>query len=68
MIAKHPGACRDHAFQDREYGKGFRLMNEVKTGPKDEPAYRCTVCAPTKTRGQKRGGVFLRSQLTILRG
>lgn len=35
MIAKHPNPCK-HEFQDAEYGPGFRLMNPIKVGPKDE--------------------------------
>jgi hypothetical protein len=67
MIAKHIG-CKPHEYQDTTYGKGFRVMNPVKVGMKEEPAYRCTVCAPPKAKSLKRGGVFKRSELTILRG
>lgn len=67
MIAKHPG-CKPHAFQDAAYGAGFRVMNPVKVGAKDEAAYRCTVCAPPKEQGKKRGGIYLRSQLVVRRG
>lgn len=67
MIAKHPG-CKPHEYQDTTYGKGFRVMNPIKVGPKDEAAYRCTVCAPKKVSMSKRGGVYKRSELTVLRG
>lgn len=36
-------ACNcEHKFQDKQYGKGQRLMNEAKEGP------RCTVCSKVK--------------------
>lgn len=64
MIAKHPNPCK-HEFQDAEYGPGFRLMNPIKVGPKDEAKYRCSVCAPRKEAGKKRGGVYARSELIV---
>ena len=67
MIAKHPGECRPHEYQDTTYGKGFRVMNPVKTDRQAEPAYRCTVCAPPKEHGKKRGGVYGLSQLIVAR-
>lgn len=69
MIAKHVG-CKPHEYQDATYGNGFRVMNPVaiSKGSKEEPGYRCTVCAPHKTPMSKRGGVYRRSELTVLRG
>jgi|HubBroStandDraft_1064217.scaffolds.fasta_scaffold2277996_1 hypothetical protein len=65
MIAKHPG-CKSHAFQDAEYGVGFRVMNP--SSPKDRLLkYRCTVCAPKKVLSQHRGGEYELSQLSVLR-
>ena len=66
MIAKHPGQCRPHAFQDATYGNGFRVMNPSPID-KNETGYRCTVCAPPKETGKKRGGVFRLHELVVLR-
>lgn len=66
MIAKHPGECKPHAYQDSVYGKGFRVMNP--SSPKaSTPMYRCTVCCPTKTKSSHRGGEYDVKQLIILR-
>lgn len=62
MIAQHPGNCKDHAFQDQEYGKGYRVMNPVWVKGKIE-GYRCTVCCPPKTKGNKRQGIYPVDQL-----
>ncbi len=62
MIAQHPGACRPHAYQDKTYGQGFRVMNPVHDQGKIVGA-RCTVCCPPKLRGVKRGGVFALAEL-----
>ncbi len=62
MIAKHPGECKPHEFQDNRYGQGFRVMNPTKDG-----GHRCTVCAPDKVHSSKRGGVFQKSDLIIKR-
>lgn len=67
MIARHPGPCPEHKFQDTTYGKGVRLMNPVKRSKTEEPAYRCTVCAPPKEHSKKRGGVHLLSTLQVVR-
>jgi len=67
MIAKHPGQCRPHEFQDATYGVGFRVMNPVKTSNNEVPAYRCTVCAPPKVPMQKRGGIYKLNELVVLR-
>lgn len=32
-----------HAYQDKKYGKGVRVMNR-RTTKKETPEYRCTVC------------------------
>jgi hypothetical protein len=64
MIAQHPGKCIDHEFQDRTYGRGFRVMNPVMTKGKLTGA-RCTVCCPPKVTGQKRGGVFNLEELKV---
>lgn len=42
MIRKCDGADKDcySPFQDKMYGKGMRVMNELKSGVK----VRCTVC------------------------
>lgn len=66
MIARHPGACRPHAFQDATYGRNARVMNPVASG-KSEQGYRCTVCAPPKEANKKRGGIYLLSQLAVVR-
>lgn len=63
MIAKHPGQCKPHLFQDARYGPGFRVLNEVKTSSNDIPAYRCTVCSPPKEHGKKRAGAFRLTEL-----
>jgi hypothetical protein len=62
IVAKHPGECKPHEFQDRVYGKGFRLLNDSSPTSK-EPMYRCTVCAPPKELGKHQGGEFALSQL-----
>jgi hypothetical protein len=66
MIAKHPGDCKPHAYQDKTYGPGFRVMNPVKEQGKIVGA-RCTVCCPPKAKMSKRGGVYLVGQLQIKR-
>ncbi len=33
----------DHAYQDKQYGKGMRVHNPIRVGTKDL-GYRCTVC------------------------
>lgn len=66
MIAKHAGNCKPHAFQDAEYGPGFRVMNPVTDKGKTIGG-RCTVCCPEKDAGKKRGGVYDLSQLVIKR-
>ena len=38
----------EHEFQDRKYGKGFRLFNRAL---KEANKYRCTVCGKEKTSG-----------------
>lgn len=46
-----PCVCQ-HAFQDKEYGRGKRLHNPVKKGGKSEKEAtnaRCTVCGSEKT-------------------
>lgn len=35
--------CRS-AFQDRKYGEGRRLCNEVEPEPSAARSFRCTVC------------------------
>lgn len=67
MIARHPGGCRPHEFQDRTYGRGFRVMNPIQIASNEEPGYRCTVCAPPKEGMKKRGGVYRLSELQVLR-
>lgn len=67
MIAKHPGECRPHEYQDRVYGPGFRVMNPVKVERDRPSAWRCTVCAPLKEPGKKRGGVHYQSDLIVKR-
>lgn len=42
-----PCVC-EHAFQDKEYGKGMRLHTEAKTGTPGSVKFRCTVCAAVK--------------------
>ena len=32
-----------HAYQDKKYGNGVRVMNK-RTSKKETPEYRCTVC------------------------
>lgn len=64
MIAKHPGDCIPHTYQDSRYGKGFRVMNPCRDGK----TARCTVCAPIKEPCKRRGGTFLLSDLKVLRG
>lgn len=36
-----------HAYQDKVYGKGKRVHNQL--GPKKKGTYRCTVCVKEKT-------------------
>ena len=57
MIAIHPGECKPHKFQDEKYGKGFRVMTVAMKEGKVLGA-RCTVCGPSKKKGEKRGGIF----------
>jgi hypothetical protein len=66
LIAKHDGSCPDHSYQDGIYGQGFRVMNPVRVDGKITGA-RCTVCAPTKEKGKKRGGIYSMNQLQIKR-
>lgn len=56
IVAKHPGVCRSHPYQDKRYGVGMRLMTEG--GGREAPVYRCTVCGKPglKARTQKRPG------------
>lgn len=67
MIARHPGTCLPHNYQDQAYGRNFRVMNPVAVPKGAEPAYRCTVCAPPKEAGKKRGGVYRLGELVVLR-
>lgn len=63
MIARHPGRCKSHPFQDKRYGDGRRLLTEG--GTKLAPIFRCTVCGgPQKKEGwgKKRSG-WTREQL-----
>ena len=62
MIAKHSGECKPNDYQDKKYGKGFRVMNPTKDG-----GHRCTVCAPPKVHSAKRGGVYNKADLVIQR-
>lgn len=68
MIAKHEGECRPHPFQDRTYGKGVRVMNPSGEGKAFKGQYRCTVCAPPKDAGKKRGGLYSIDQMVVSRG
>lgn len=34
----------NHAYQDRRYGKGRRVHNEMRTQKDKSKEYRCTVC------------------------
>jgi hypothetical protein len=65
MIAKHPGECKPHLYQDTRYGEGFRVMNPVMVKGKIE-GWRCTVCCPPKLKMVKRGGVYQTSELRRL--
>lgn len=68
MIAKHPGECKSHRYQDAVYGPGFRVMNPTRPdGPNRPPGYRCTVCTPFKEKGKKRGGVWQLTELIVKR-
>jgi len=42
-----PCSC-EHAFQDKEYGKGMRLHTEAKGSTPGSVKYRCTVCLSMK--------------------
>lgn len=65
MIAQCPGNCRvAHDYQDQRYGKGNRLMNEVRVKGELVGA-RCTVCAAPKEKGKKRP-YFSLDQLRII--
>lgn len=46
MIVKcnKQGGCTQHEFQDKEYGEGWRLMNDCKKVNGKYSSYRCTVC------------------------
>lgn len=67
MIAKHPGACPAHKFQDATYGSGFRVMNPVGEGKAFKGEYRCTVCCPPKEKTKKRGGLHSVATLIVSR-
>ncbi len=67
MIAKHPGQCVPHEYQDQTYGEGYRVMNDCKVD-QHTIGYRCTVCAPRKENGKRRAGIYLRHELIIKRG
>lgn len=43
-----PCSC-EHAFQDKEYGKGMRLHTEAKGASPGTVKYRCTVCLSMKS-------------------
>lgn len=62
MIAKHPGPCKDHPYQDARFGKGFRAFTESVVKGR-HIGWRCTVCAPRKEAMKNRGGVYLTSDL-----
>lgn len=66
MIAKHPGQCIPHDYQDQKYGPGFRVMNPARKDGKLLGA-RCTVCCPEKVHSTTRGGVYAISDLIIKR-
>ena len=34
----------EHKYQDEKYGKGMRVMNELKSKQGVPQEYRCTVC------------------------
>lgn len=65
MIAAHPNPCT-HAYQDKTYGVGFRVMNPTYDNGKVVGA-RCTVCCPPKEKGKRRGGVYNVSELKVKR-
>lgn len=66
MLARHPGECKSHKYQDTKYGSGIRVMTEAMKEGK-VLGYRCTVCGPTKAANVKRGGVFAVSDLIIVK-
>ena len=42
-----------NAFQDKTYGKGMRVMNDVKNDNRSLETLRCTVCNSELTRSRK---------------
>lgn len=42
------GCVCKHAYQDRVYGRGRRVHNEVKSTTKHGGKWRCTVCKRVK--------------------
>jgi hypothetical protein len=66
MLARHPGECKPHKYQDTNYGNGVRVMNPASKEGKIL-GYRCTVCAPNKSPNVKRGGVYDISDLQIVK-
>jgi hypothetical protein len=57
LVARHPGGCKEHAFQDKNYGHQYRVLNPCR--PKDRDNYfKCTVCGK---------GPFSQSELQRLR-
>lgn len=53
---KHPCTCT-HEWQDKEYGKGKRVMNSTAKQDKDFMDVRCTVCSKVHrlSHGQIKG-------------
>jgi len=47
MPAKILSCTCDHDYQDKKYGKGRRVHNQVQSQPGNEK-YRCTVCLKEK--------------------
>ena len=41
IVKQCKGNCEDK-YQDEKYGKGLRVMNELK--PRTGAGYRCTIC------------------------
>lgn len=41
-----------HDYQDKQYGKGKRVMNSCAKDPTGK-TYRCTVCSTEKVKGEK---------------
>lgn len=48
-----PCGC-ENAYQDKRYGNGMRVHNQMPNAKPGMTSWRCTVCLSTKERGAKK--------------